>query len=326
MAVYFQKGSNWMDYAAPIVGQLLGYQLEKNKLKQANDVAQQQAAQEATLKAQDRENSINMLRRLGMLPEEGTSFDMRNNPNAAYGQMATAAYLLGHKFDQGDTVQNLNAPFTRATTDLGNRANLGLLNPSTGDVVDKELAYGLNPTDKYEADKRMEGIKYESDSELKRESIQQAGANKRSAATSSRGARAKQSLVQDEEGNYVYVSSDGRTIPTNVKGVPKAKVGEGKTRFRPTTLEDGSIGMIDTHTGEVSRTGFKGATKNNPDLLAGILGNPPDGTPVPVTPQPSYNPFGGFGKPKNPFGMNQKAYEKLRQKYSDEEIRLGLGQ
>ena len=96
--------------------------------------------------------------------------------------------------------------------DLGDRAQIGTLDPVTGQMQGQDYALGLNPTRKYEQDEAT-----------RRQQMADRAANYR-AGLARQEAQVKPQLVQDANGQYTYL--DPRTAgarPTGVMGPTGAK-------------------------------------------------------------------------------------------------------
>lgn len=217
MAVYFEPPSpTWADYIAPAAQELLGGLVRGmfDRDKQARDYKYQTRLAEDD---QARKQAA-IDRALAYVSDPANSFDIRGNPEAA-SRSYMGASIQGIPVDK--ILETFGRPMQPYNVDLGDRAQIGTLDPVTGQMQGQDYALGLNPTRKYEQDEAT-----------RRQQIADRAANYR-AGLARQEAQVKPQLVQDVNGQYTYL--DPRTAgarPTGVvgptgagKGDPKALLG-----------------------------------------------------------------------------------------------------
>ena len=295
MAVYFepQRRNTWIDYAAPVLSEIIGGAIKGNndvKAKKLDyDLRQQEA--DAT-QARQWGNQNNTLMQLGIQPDESGNFvipqaeSFRGNAEQAF-KIGAAIKSIVPGYDTVGMVNNLSPNMTFQSVNQGDKITAGGFNPGTGDFSGQTYDVGINPTEKHVSDNALAGTKYNTDGSIKvagiheagatgRTRMQEAGANRRAGMQAAREKAAD--IMFDAAGNIIFVDRYGRKITNSgVAGQPPAQKGS----YGTVPLEGDGIGVINKQTGEIKKTGFKGAPKANKnndllDLLYG--GNTP---PVP---------------------------------------------
>lgn len=208
MAVYFEPRSpTWADYIAPAAQELLGGLVRGmfDRDKQARDYTYQTRLAEAE---QARKQAA-IDQALAYVTDPANSFDIRGNPEAA-ARSYMGASIQGIPVDK--ILDTFGRPMQMYNADLGDRAQIGSLDPVTGQMQGQDYALGLNPTRKYEQDEAT-----------RRQQMADRAANYR-AGLARQEAQVKPQLVQDANGQYTYL--DPRTAgarPTGVMGPTGAK-------------------------------------------------------------------------------------------------------
>ena len=205
MAVYFEPRSpTWADYIAPAAQELLGGLVRGmfDRDKQARDYKYQTRLAEDD---QARKQAA-IDRALAYVSDPANSFDIRGNPEAA-ARSYMGASLYGVPIDR--VLETFGRPMQMYNADLGDRAQIGMLDPVTGQMQGQDYALGLNPTRKYEQDEAT-----------RRQQMADRAANYR-AGLARQGTQTpvNPQLVQDANGQYTYL--DPQTAgarPTGVMG------------------------------------------------------------------------------------------------------------
>ena len=203
MAVYFEPPSpTWADYIAPAAQELLGGLVRGmfDRDKQARDYKHQTRLAEDD---QARKQAA-IDRALAYVSDPANSFDIRGNPEAA-ARSYMGASLYGVPIDR--VLETFGRPMQPYNVDLGDRAQIGTLDPVTGQMQGQDYALGLNPTRKYEQDEAT-----------RRQQMADRAANYR-AGLARQEAQVKPQLVQDANGQYTYLDPlTAGARPTGVMG------------------------------------------------------------------------------------------------------------
>lgn len=200
MAVYFEPPSpTWADYIAPAAQELLGGLVRGmfDRDKQARDYKYQTRLAEDD---QARKQAA-IDRALAYVSDPANSFDIRGNPEAAARSYMRAS-IQGIPVDK--ILETFGRPMQPYNVDLGDRAQIGTLDPVTGQMQGQDYALGLNPTRKYEQDEAT-----------RRQQMADRAANYRARQE----AQVKPQLVQDANGQYTYLDPwTAGARPTGVMG------------------------------------------------------------------------------------------------------------
>lgn len=343
MAVYFEpQRKNWIDYAAPVLAEIMGGVIEGNNDVKAKKLDYDLRQQEADA-AQARQwgNQNNTLMQLGIQPDESGNYvipqadSFRGSPEQAF-KIAAAIKSIVPGYDTVGMANNLNPQMTFQSVNQGDKITAGGFNPGTGEFGGKTYDVGINPTEKHVSDNALAGTKYNTDGSIKvagiheagatsRARLQEAGANHRAGMQATREKAAD--IMFDAAGNIIFVDRYGRKITNSgVAGQPPAQKGS----YGTVPLEGDEIGVLNKNTGKIERTGFKGAPKanKNNDLLELLYGgNTPTASAAP--PQKEgwslQNVFGGFGgqpaRAEQAPAIPPDLYGKMKNAgYTDEEI------
>ncbi len=232
MAVYFERGGNgWLDYVAPVVGQLLGGAInqgfEKNREIRAAKQAQEVADADFARKQQERAGAMEMLGNMGFKLGSDTPMDLRGDPNNAMGYL-TALGLINPNAKYEEYMKYLVPNMTPQAIDTGDKIHYGSFDPGTGNSALQGFAKGIDPAQisKQDAEMKYLGQQQKGNMDMARFNV----------ANRPPRVAPQPRLVQDSAGQYVYISPGGSS-PTGVTGaMPKQQAQQG-----PSLKDMGSI-------------------------------------------------------------------------------------
>ena len=306
MAVYFEpQRRGWMDYAAPVLAEIMGGVIKGNNDVKAKKLDYDLRQQEADA-AQARQwgNQNNTLMQLGIQPDESGNYvipqadSFRGSPEQAF-KIAAAIKSVVPGYDTVGMANNLNPAMSFQAIDQGNKITAGSFDPLKGVYNGQTYDVGVNPTQKLVSDNALKGIKYNTDGSVKVAGIREAGETTRTKMNINSRPRPEKAarIMFDADGNIIFVDPYGRNITNSgVAGQPPVQKGS----YGTVALENDEVGVLNKNTGKIEKSGFKGAPKanKNNDLLELLYGgNTPTASAAP--PQKEgwslQNVFGGFG-------------------------------
>lgn len=270
MAVYFEPARrSWLDYVAPVVGQLLGGAIQqgfdKNKEIRTAKQAQETADAEQARKWADQDRTSEFMRVLGLDSSDPSNYQ-RDLFTMAMRDPSVAQYIQGIA-EQGDPRKT---PFA---LNAGDRTIYGGFNSRTGGVdSQQEAMHGVNPTDALVSNNALAGTKYAADSNVKAEGMRQRGQNYRTGAAANQPKAAQ--MFQDANGDVHWVDPYNRTTtPMGIQG-PQPKQSQG-----PSLKDLGSVlgTFLDPYTGQ-PLPGYEGVVGEFRDQIVksmGGVGAPP---------------------------------------------------
>jgi hypothetical protein len=249
MTVYFEpQRRGWMDYAMPIVMQILGNGMERSKQakayeleKRAADEAMARRQQEADFNASrlygtEKTRPLNGIDQAlnvagytpgGPLPAMNEAYrdggllngmDMRGNPSDAFARISAGASFMPEEYlkQLGIVMPNLNAPVSAQEYNLGDRKLAGTLDPSTGAQNLQAFDVGLNPD---VADTNASGLaaqKIAADAQVRAAQIGAAGRG------GGQAAQRPSELITGADGQYYWVDPYSQsTAPANLPQAPE---------------------------------------------------------------------------------------------------------
>jgi hypothetical protein len=236
MAVYFApERKSWLDYAAPLVMQLIGSGMERTSQAKAYELAKrteeealarrQQEADYNSGKARDiwarvsqpqplsgPEQALNVAGYTpgAAMPATERTPDFRSNPVDFMGAFQEIAPYLPKEQIQANPLlmNNLNPNMAFQAVDQGDRATAGAFDPATGGFAGQEYMYGTNPTKQHEADARLQGDQLAADAQIRAALINAQG----------RGGRgqAAQLVTNPDTGTLVYIAPGQEPFDTGI--------------------------------------------------------------------------------------------------------------
>ncbi len=281
MAVYFERGGgSWLDYVAPVVGQLLGGMInqgfEKDREIRAAKQAQETADADFARKQQERAGAMEMLGNMGFKLGADTPMDMRGDPNNAMGYLTALGLINPNaKFEEymKYTIPNMQ----HQAINLGDKVVAGAFDPGTGESKMQDYNVGIDPAQisKQEAEMKYLGQQQKGNMDMARFNV----ANRPPRAAP----QPRYDRVQDANGQYVYLAPGQAPYHTGVTGTPpKQQQAQG-----PSLKDMGSAlgAFLDPHTGQ-PLPGYEGVVGEFRNQIVksigggGTSGNQPPGGAV----------------------------------------------
>jgi hypothetical protein len=245
MAVYDMRGKSWLDYAMPIITQLLGSGMERTNQAKQYELQKRTAEEEMARKQQmadwqsqkmygaEKPQPVipGMEASLPYMPptyREGgilNGIDLRGNPNDAYSRIAGASPYMDPEFikQQGNILGNLNALMTFQQINQGDRITAGPFDPGSGSFNGQSYDVGVDPSIADTNAKNLEAQKIARDAQIRAAQI----------AASSRGGGAAQPkydmTVNPKTGTIVYIAPNQPPFDT---GIP-AQSPQGQQMLTP---------------------------------------------------------------------------------------------
>jgi hypothetical protein len=214
MAVYFEpKSPSWMDYAAPVIQNLLGGLVGGmfDRDKQARDLKFQERTATAE-ESRKRAASEFVLNKLGFGgpgagPNGTPTLNMRGDPNRSVYELAAISHLVPDA-DIKAILESENPNMSAVETDTGGRKIRASQNPLTGDFLN-ETTY----------DKTVDPAKvFEAKSAMELQNAADRAANYRAGVAADKNGKAQ--LKQDASGKWYWVKPGEKATEAGVQGSP----------------------------------------------------------------------------------------------------------
>jgi hypothetical protein len=252
MTVYFEpQGKSWLDYAMPIVMQLLGSGMERTNQAKQYELQKRTAEEEMARKQQMAEYNANQVRdRWGRVsqPQPLSGLDqalnvagytpgaqqpamertptLRTDPTAFVGAFNEIANFLPDEQIKANPqiLSNLNAPMTFQQVNQGDRITAGPFDPGSGSFNGQSYDVGVDPSIADTNARNLEAQKIARDAQIRAAQI---NASRPPAPRAE--AQTKLVPMQTDQGIVLLNPYTGEKIPTGLN--PPAKGGSAADEY-----------------------------------------------------------------------------------------------